>query len=123
MPKPPFNAKYAGTCEVCEAEVRVGDEVQWGRARGAVVHVGCVQRASSNTPATNGRVSDASTALEKTAFRLFERLCENAGTADWDAQVLVRRAFTLADAFLTERAKRRATATADLPFDEGGDNA
>jgi hypothetical protein len=107
--KPPFNARYTGECEACKRLVNIGDEVVWGRARGAVVHVTCAAPASQNhSSQTDSRSSDdGSTGLEKTAFRLFEQLCANPVTGDWDEQMLAGRAFKLAEAFYKERARRR----------------
>ncbi|UCC72019.1 MAG: hypothetical protein JSV86_16875 [Gemmatimonadota bacterium] len=119
MPKPPFNARYPGVCEVCTRPVNVGDEVQWGRARGAVVHVPCVNppQTSTSTVQPGPRNSDEGpSTVEEAAFSIFEALCRSSGTADWDERMLATRAFKLAEAFFAERARRRKSAQGELPI-------
>jgi hypothetical protein len=96
----------------------VGDEVEWGKERGKIKHSpDCNAKSSNSSPSPNGgRTSDEGSALEKTAFRVLEQLCASAGTADWDEQMLVKRAFKIADAFFKERAWRRKSAQGELPI-------
>lgn len=53
-------AKFAGRCRECGGQIRVGESIDWEKARGAK-HVTCgtTRAAASSTPASRRRINNA----------------------------------------------------------------